>query len=39
LLFGTVSVSNEFDSPIKAGIKWGVHQIENLCLSDCQTHY
>ena len=30
LLFGTVSISNEFDSPIKAGIKWGVHHIENL---------
>lgn len=30
LLFGTVSISNEFDSPIKAGIKWGVHHIEHL---------
>ena len=30
LLFGTVSISNEFDSPIKAGIKWGVHHIEGL---------
>ena len=34
LLFGTVSVSNEFNSPIKAGIKWGVHQIENLCFEN-----
>ena len=34
LLFGTVSVSNEFDSPIKTGIKWGVHQIENLCFEN-----
>ena len=30
LLFGTVSVSNEFNSPIKAGIKWGVHHLESL---------
>ena len=30
LLFGTVSISNEFDSPIKVGIKWGVHHIESL---------
>ena len=30
LLFGTVSISNEFDSPIKTGIKWGVHHIESL---------
>ena len=34
LLFGTVSVSNEFNSPIKAGIKWGVHHIENLCFEN-----
>ena len=34
LLFGTISVSNEFDSPIKTGIKWGVHQIENLCFEN-----
>ena len=33
-LFGTVSVSNEFNSPIKAGIKWGVHHIENLCFEN-----
>jgi len=30
LLFGTVSVNNEFNSPIKAGIKWGVHQLESM---------
>ena len=30
LLFGTVSVTNEFNSPIKAGIKWSVHHIESL---------
>ena len=29
LLFGTVSISNEFNSPIKAGIKWGVHHLES----------
>ena len=34
LLFGTVSVSNEFNSPIKAGIKWGVHHIESLCFEN-----
>ncbi len=33
-LFGTVSVSNEFNSPIKAGIKWGVHHIESLCFEN-----
>ena len=33
-LFGTVSISNEFNSPIKAGIKWGVHHIENLCFEN-----
>tara|TARA_B110000116_G_scaffold248602_1_gene241726 strand:- start:8 stop:1108 length:1101 start_codon:yes stop_codon:yes gene_type:complete len=30
LLFGTVSVNNEFNSPIKAGIKWGVHHLESM---------
>ena len=29
LLFGTVSVTNEFHSPIKSAIKWGVRHIEN----------
>ncbi len=33
-LFGTVSVSNEFNSPIKVGIKWGVHHIESLCFEN-----
>ena len=30
LLFGTVSLSNEFNSPIKAGIKWGVYHLESI---------
>ena len=30
LLFGTVSLSNEFNSPIKAGIKWGVYYLESI---------
>jgi len=34
LLFGTVSVTNEFNSPIKSAIKWGVNHIENLSFNN-----
>ena len=34
LLFGTVSVTNEFHSPIKSAIEWGVHHIENVCFNN-----
>ena len=30
LLFGTVNVNNEFNSPIKSAVKWGVNHIESL---------
>jgi sodium-dependent phosphate cotransporter len=34
LLFGTVDINNEFKSPIKAAIKWGVHHIESLSFNN-----
>ena len=34
LLFGTVNVNNEFKSPIKSAIKWGVHQIESISFNN-----
>jgi len=34
LLFGSVNVNNEFHSPIKAAIKWGVHHLESLSFNN-----
>ena len=34
LLFGTVTVNNEFHSPIKSAISWGVNHIESLSFNN-----
>ena len=34
LLFGTVNVNNEFNSPIKSAVKWGVNHIESLSINN-----
>jgi len=34
LLFGTVNVNNEFNSPIKSAVKWGVNHIESLSFNN-----
>ncbi len=34
LLFGTVNVNNEFNSPIKSVVKWGVNHIESLSFNN-----
>ena len=34
LLFGTVNVNNEFNSPIKSAVKWGVHHIESISFNN-----
>ena len=33
-LFGTVTINNEFNSPIKVAIKWGVSHIESISYND-----
>jgi sodium-dependent phosphate cotransporter len=34
LLFGTVNVNNEFNSPIKSAVKWGVNHIESISFNN-----